>query len=368
MIIAMYSQTRATRFRRRALLLTLALVLPTLSWAQSTPVAPPAESARAIDVVFRNASAGIDLAGTLVLPAGAGPFPAIVLATGSGQQNRDEELFGHKPFRTIAEYLAGRGIASLRYDDRGVGGSGGDFLTATTFDFVTDARAAVAFLAARPEIDVRRLGLVGHSEGGVIAAIAGAEDPALSFIVMLAGPGLRGDRLLLAQNAALAAASGLGAETIAAANALNARLYAIAVKAEEPAAIRAELVAALTETQGNAIPAAVAERLADQLLSPWIRSFLAIDPAEYLSRVRVPALALNGTKDLQVPADANLAAIGRALDAAGNKAYSLVRLEGLNHLFQRAGTGLPQEYATLAEDFAPEALAALGDWIVAITR
>ncbi|MCE1195843.1 alpha/beta hydrolase [bacterium] len=363
MIKAKYGRARAVPRLPSVFFLMVALVFPAL--AQERPLAStaPAESVRAIDVVVRNAAAGIDLAGTLLLPAGVGPFPAV-----SGAQNRDEELLGHKPFKAIAEYLAGRGVASLRCDDRGVGASGGNFAAATTFDFASDARAAVAFLAGRPEIDARRVGLVGHSEGGLIAAIVGAEDPALSFIAMLAGPGLRGDRLLLAQNAALAAASGMGAEAIAAANALNARLYAIAVKAEEPSAVRAEIVAAMTEAMGGAIPAAVAERAADQLLNPWTRAFLAIDPADYLSKVRIPALALNGTKDLQVPAEANLAAIGRALDAAGNKAYSLVSLEGLNHLFQRAKTGLPQEYAAIAEDFAPEALAALGDWILATTR
>jgi len=359
MITAKYCRAQAARRFFPAFLLAIALLSPAL--AQT-------EAARAIDVVVRNEGAGIDLAGTLLLPAGAGPFPAIVLATGSGAQNRDEELLGHKPFRTIAEYLAGRGIASLRCDDRGVGASGGNFQTATTFDFASDARASIAYLAARPEIDARRVGLVGHSEGGLIAAIVGAEDPALSFIVMLAGPGLRGDRLLLAQNAALAAASGLGADAIAETNALNARLYAIAQKDGEPAAIKAELVAAMAGAMGGAIPAEVASRAADQLLSPWIRAFLAIDPVDYLSKVRIPALALNGTKDLQVPAEEDLAAIGRALEAAGNKAYSLIKLEGLNHLFQRAGTGLPQEYAAIAEDFAPEALAALGDWIVATTR
>lgn len=366
MIKSKHDSAQNARNLLAALFLAFALGIPAL--AQTPTAAASAEAVREVEVVVRNAGAGIDLAGTLVLPAGAGPFPAVVLATGSGAQNRDEELLGHKPFRTIAEYLAGRGIASLRCDDRGVDASGGNFASATTFDFASDARAAVAFLAARPEVDARRIGLVGHSEGGLIAAIAGAEEPALSFIALLAGPGLRGDRLLLAQNAALAAASGMDAEAIAAANALNARLYGIAVKNEEPAAIRAELVAVLTEAMGGAIPKAAAERTADQLISPWIRAFLALDPAEYLSKVSIPTLALNGTKDLQVPAEANLEAIRKALDAAGNKAYRLVRLEGLNHLFQHAGTGLPQEYAAIAEDFAPEALAALGDWIVETTR
>jgi len=330
----------------------LAAIVP--AFAQS------ASPQSAQDVEFTNQAAGVRLSGTLTLPQGQGPFPAVILVSGSGPQNRDEEILGHKPFFVIADYLASRGIAALRYDDRGIGGSSGNFAAATTYDFAGDARAAVAFLSARPEIDPSKVGVVGHSEGGIIAALLGASDPAVSFVVMLAGPGIRGDKLLLSQNRALAEASGLDEGTIKEANLLNARLYAIAMEQGDEAETKAKIISALPA----AVDGKTAGIIADQLLSPWIRTFLALDPSAALAALRIPLLAMNGTKDLQVPADENLKAIGLALDASGNKNYSLLELEGLNHLFQHAVTGLPNEYAAISETFAPEALAALGDWIL----
>ena len=333
------------------------------------PVAPfPYES---IDLEFPNDKAGIRLAGTLTVPGGQGPFPAVILVTGSGAQNRDEEILGHKPFLVIADYLARRGIAALRYDDRGVGGSGGSFSAATTFDFTDDAIAALSFLRDRPEIDPKRIGIVGHSEGGIVAAIAASRNSSLSFIVMLAGPGVRGDRLLLMQNEALARASGADATQIAEAKSLNAALYEIAMKNVSVSDAKRDIIAFLkskangtaTGDGGSALDAE-AERIAAQLLNPWMRGFLSIDPALYLSAVKIPVLAMIGSKDLQVPAEENLPAIETALGKAGNDRFKLVRLEGLNHLFQHATTGRPDEYASIEETFAPEVLAAMGDWVL----
>lgn len=336
--------------------------------AQSYPYA-------SVDVEFTNPEAGIALSGTLILPEGKGPFPAVLLVSGSGPQNRDEEIFGHKPFLVIADYLARRGIASLRYDDRGVGVSKGSFAAATTMDFASDARAGFAFLAARIEVDARRVGIVGHSEGAIVAAIAASTDPGVTFIAMLAGPGVRGGELLLMQNEALAAAAGVDQETIAEAGALNAQLYAIAAKNAPEADLRAEIAAAFkkaAEKGWAGIPLegveASAKSAADQLLTPWLRTFVALDPAAYLSRLAIPVLAMNGSKDLQVPSKDNLGAVGRALDAAGNHRYKLLELEGLNHLFQHATTGSPGEYASISETFAPEALTVLGDWITETSR
>lgn len=324
----------------------------------------------AIDVEFPDSKAGIRLSGILTVPKGSGPFPGIVLVTGSGPQNRDEEILGHKPFLVIADYLARRGIAALRYDDRGVGESGGSFASATTFDFTDDALAAATFLAGRPEIDAKNLGIVGHSEGALVAAIAASRSEMPSFIVMLAGPGVRGDKLLLMQNEALAKASGASAAAIANAASINAELYAIAMRQGEAADLRAEIISTLKSKAGESGGGAgkndldaEAERVADQLLNPWMRSFLSIDPAAFLSGIGIPVLAMNGTKDLQVPADENLKAIGSALTAAGDNRFKLLKLEGLNHLFQHATTGLPEEYGSIVETFAPEALSALGDWI-----
>jgi len=333
------------------------------------------------DVAFDSSAPGVRLAGTLTLPQGKGPFPAVVLVTGSGPQNRDEEILGHKPFLVIADYLAQRGIASLRWDDRGVAASTGNFQTATTLDFADDAQAAINFLAAQPGIDTKELGVIGHSEGGLIAAILGArsaartQGPKLAFLVMLAGPGVRGDKLLLMQNAALGRASGMTEPQIQEANAVNSELYSIVASQGDTATLRARIVDALnraidatselSQAQKDAQKAKVAVE-ADQLLTPWMRTFLALDPAEYLKQVKVPVLALDGTKDLQVPATENLAAIAEALKSGGDNAVTTIDFEGLNHLFQHATTGLPSEYVNIKEDFASEALKAMGDWILKV--
>lgn len=382
-----------------------------------------AKGAKASDVPYSEAtvrfpsmSPGVELAGTLSIPGGEGPFPAVVLVSGSGPQNRDEEIMGHKPFGVIADYLARRGIAVLRYDDRGVGDSTGDFASATTLDLAEDARGALAFLAGTGNIDSGRMGIVGHSEGGLIAAVIAGEQgraavqgtpaqnivtqgsaqgpapqgttgPAAAFIVMLAGPGIRGDRLLLAQGEGIARASGASEKAVEEAAALNAKLYAIAMRDEHLDVKRQKLIDAFM-TAAAASPEAAqyqkaepaeraawearageqAGRVADQLLSPWVQEFLVLNPAEYLRTVRVPVLALNGTRDLQVPVEVNFTAINDALSQAGNDHYTLLRLDGLNHLFQHAQTGLPGEYGQIGETFAPEALAAIGDWILSLSR
>jgi len=326
-----------------------------------------------IEVTIADTKANVELAGTLTLPRGTGPFPGVVLVTGSGPQNRDEELMGHKPFLVIADYLTRSGIAVLRYDDRGIGASKGDFGSATTLDFADDAQAAFTLLAARKEVDPKRIGIAGHSEGGLVAAIVAARDPAVAFIILLAGPGLPGNKLLELQNGALARASGLDDRIIDWSIQLNRKLYAIAMKQGNVDALKAEATASyldaieanpvLSQEEKDAAKAKAAEVIAP-LLTPWFRTFLALDPATYLSEVKVPVLALNGSKDLQVLADPNLSAIRTALAAADNSRVRLLKLEGLNHLFQHAGTGLPDEYGKLTETFALEALSAMRDWIL----
>ena len=315
-------------------------------------------------------TAPVILAGTLTIPRGQGdgPFPAVVLVSGSGLQNRDEEIMGHTPFKAIADYLAQRGIAVLRYDDRGFGQSTGDASAATTFDFTRDACGALEFLAKTDGIDAKRLGVIGHSEGGIVAAIIAAQQgqdlPKVSFIVMLAGPGVRGDELLLEQARAIAKASGVTIEQTEMATALNSKLYSIAIKETSIESRRQEIFELLKKEAPEL--ESQAEGIAAQVLSPWVVQFLKLDPADYLRNITIPVLALNGTKDLQVPAASNLPAIDEALKEAGNTHYRLVALDGLNHLFQHAKTGLPNEYAQLQEDFAPEALALMGDWIRAV--
>lgn len=332
---------------------------------------------RTLGVKFSNSKANVDLAGTLTLPQGAGPFPAVVLVTGSGAQNRDEEILGHRPFLVIADYLTRRGIAVLRYDDRGMGASGGDFGSATTFDFADDAEAALGYLTGLPYIDPLRVGIVGHSEGGIVAAMLASRNSKVSFIVMLAGPGIRGDKLLLLQNAAISRASGMSEAAIAEANKVNSALYAIALEEGDNDALRQKALAVF-EQYVDSYPTLDAGQkaaqkkqgpsLVDQLFSPWVRTFLAIDPAAYLREVRIPVLALNGSNDLQVPAEENLFAIRKALEAAGNTTFTLLKLDGLNHLFQHSASGLPAEYGVIGETFAEEALAAMGDWVLSLGR
>ncbi len=354
------------------------------STAPSAPTQTQSQTPAAFttrNVAFDSSAPGVRLAGTLTFPKGPGPFPAVILVTGSGPQNRDEEILGHKPFLVIADYFAQRGIASLRWDDRGVAASTGNFQTATTLDFADDAQAAIDFLAAQPGINDKELGVVGHSEGGLIAAILGArstartQGPRLAFLVLLASPGVRGDQLLLMQNAALGRASGMTEAQIQEANAVNSKLYSIAISKGDQATLRARIIdtlnrtideaSGLSQAQKDAQRARVAVE-ADQLLTPWIRTFLTLDPAEYLKQVTLPVLALDGTKDLQVPSTENLATIAEALKSGGNNAVTTVDFEGLNHLFQHATTGLPSEYGMIKEDFAPEALKTMGDWILKV--
>lgn len=316
---------------------------------------------------------GVSLAGTLALPAGPGPHPAVLLVSGGGPQDRDETILGHKPFLVIADYLCRRGIAILRLDDRGVGASTGKFVDATSLDFAEDAEAALLWLAGRPGIDPRRLGLAGHSEGGLVAAIVAARNPAVRFVILLAGPGLPGKELLLLQTAALMRAKGAPEEDILATRSINARLYALATSPGDPR-LSAEAIKrtyldwirerpGLTEDQ-KAEAGQGAEALAASLLGPWMRGFLGLDPRPALARLAIPVLAMNGTKDLQVPARENLEAIGAAMAGSSGRLTSLA-LPGLNHLFQHARTGLPSEYGSIEESFAPEALGIIADWILA---
>ncbi len=218
-------------------------------------------------------------------------------------------------------------------------------------------------------------GLPGHSEGGLIAPIVASRNPGVGFLVLLAGPGLPGDQLLLLQSEAIARASGADEKMIAASKALNAALYAIARKESDPALIAAQGRKAfedalasqpsLSESDKAKARKGIDKALAD-LASPWIRTFLSLDPGVYLRTVRIPVLALDGSRDLQVPADADLAAIDAALKSAGNANYRIMKMQGLNHLFQHAGTGLPEEYGKITETFAPEALQAIRDFVLGV--
>jgi len=323
------------------------------------------------DVTFLNPKINIKLAGTLTVPEGEGPFPVVILITGSGAQNRNEELMGHKPFLVIADYLTRNGIAVLRYDDRGVGKSEGNYSEATSADLATDAEAAFDFLKNDKRIKGASVGLAGHSEGGLIAAIVGASGRKVAFIISLAGPGINGEEIINTQNREISIASGLGSKEIDEAISVNSKLFDI-IKKEPDNKLAAEKVNEIykTELAKKKLSAEETEQAMKQLnanLNPlaftWLRFFLSTDPAMYWKKVRCPVLALNGEKDLQVAAEVNLRAIDKALRSGGNNQVTTMKLPGLNHLFQHCTTGLPAEYGEIEETFSPEVLKIMADWI-----
>jgi len=333
------------------------------------------------EIRYLNESAGIELAGTLTLPEGGGPFPAVALITGSGAQDRDQALAGHRPFLVLADHLTRAGIAVLRSDDRGVGESGGDFSASTSRDFAGDAAAAVSYLRTRPEVDPEAVGLVGHSEGGMIAPMVALEWGGVDFVVLLAGPALPGSELLAMQGAAIARAMGADEDEVEAAGRSQARIFEAVLEEEEESRrverVRAVLEEALAdsdpgELQAYGIPPGGEEAWVEgqvQLArSDWFRSFLMYDPRVHLSELHVPVLALFGEKDLQVPAAENRAALAEALREAGNPDVTIQVLPSLNHLFQTAETGSPMEYAQIEQTFAPVALKAVSSWIVALAE
>ncbi|AKB25211.1 hypothetical protein MSMTP_1742 [Methanosarcina sp. MTP4] len=329
------------------------------------------------EVVYENKEAGIQLAGTLTTPKTEGPFPAVLLITGSGKQDRNEEVFGHRPFLVLSDYLTRQGIAVLRVDDRGVGGSTGNFSNVTTEDFAEDVVAGVEYLKSREDIDPDRIGLVGHSEGGLVAPMAAVRSPDVAFIVLMAGPGVTGEEIVLAQSRLVAEADGVPEETITKNEALLKDIFTV-IKEEENDTIAGEEIHGLItdmvenlseeEKQYSSYTEESLDTEIKLLVSPWTRYFLTYDPKTTLMEVECPVLAINGEKDLQVPPEENLAAIEEALEAGGNEDYTVKELPGLNHLFQTAETGSPSEYAAIEETMSPAAMELIGDWILERTR
>jgi uncharacterized protein len=328
------------------------------------------------DVSYVNKTEGDTLAGTFTFPKEGGPFPAVLLITGSGPQNRDEELLGHKPFLVLSDYLTKLGIAVLRVDDRGVGKSTGDFKSATTADFATDVLAGVEYLKTRNEVNKKEIGLIGHSEGGLIAPMVAVESPDVAFIVLMAGPGLPGDSILIMQEALISKIEGASKEDVAKAEVINRKIYDI-IK-NEPDSIKAhnEIVTAFKQYY-DTLPDSEKSKLGDynnalKMMSavetPWFKYFINYDPRPTLEKVKCPVLAIDGSKDLQVPPKEDLDAIKEALTKGGNKNFETIELKGLNHLFQTSTTGSPSEYNKIEETISPVALKTIGDWILKITK
>ncbi|MDO6601666.1 alpha/beta hydrolase family protein [Arenibacter palladensis] len=326
------------------------------------------------DVSFQNVDANISLAGTLTMPKEQGKYPAVVLITGSGPQDRNEEIVGHKPFLIISDYLTKNGIAVLRFDDRGIGQSTGDFASATSVDFASDVKSAIAYLKTRKEIDVTKIGLVGHSEGGMIAPMVAAECKDIDFIVLMAGPGISGDKLLSLQGKLIEKASGISEAKIKRSGEIRDEMIAMTLASKDINSLKADLRTYLTEefqnTESRALlPQGITE---EQFISmqinfmatPWMANFLRHDPATVLGKVDCAVLAINGEKDLQVPPKENLTAIDIVLKKQGNKKVTVMEFPNLNHLFQECETGSPNEYGTIEETFSPVVLTEMTNWIL----
>ncbi len=327
------------------------------------------------EVSFDNQDVGITLAGTLTLPPGNGPFPGVVLVSGSGPQDRDETVFGHRPFMVLADHLTRAGIAVLRYDDRGVGESGGVFAAATSEDFTADALAAVAYLGADHRVARDAIGIVGHSEGGIVGPLAASRSTTVAHVVMLAGPGVPGIDVLVEQGILINEAAG----TPAGMTSFNTRIQrglAAIVAEESDAETAAELMRAAIQEEIGALEPGLREaaaagftdetvsRTISQMNSPWFRFFMHYDPRPALEETQVPVLALFGGKDLQVPPAQSAEEVEAALLRGGNQDVTVRIMPGLNHLFQETATGSPSEYQTIEQTISPDALDVVRLWIL----
>jgi hypothetical protein len=347
--------------------------LPELTRPQN-PIGPFPYTQREVTALHPD---GFLLQGTLTIPDGVGPFPCAVMISGSGQQDRNELIMGHKPFLVIADYLSRIGIAVLRYDDRGVGGSEMEeydlLRNATSVDFATDAAVMVHAARLHSEIDARRVGVIGHSEGGLIGPMVAVNDEKLAFVVMLAGPGVPGNELLPVQQALLLQSAGVNQERIDSVVNASMSFYEMMEAGASEDELReqmTELVDVQLEIEGVEFSEEVYEEAIEDGLKtmtlPWMKFFLFYDPAPVLGELRCPVLALNGTLDVQVSYTQNLPAIEEAMVSSEGE-LTVVEFEGLNHLFQPATTGAISEYGQIEITFDPEALEVMGDWVLEVT-
>jgi len=306
------------------------------------------------ELVYENKEAGITLAGTLTLPPGKGPSPVVLLISGSGPHDRNETMYNHRPFLVLADYLTRQGIAVFRVDDRGVGESTGDFSQATSEDFASDVLAGIEYLKTRKEINPEQIGLIGHSEGGLIAPMVAVKSSDVAFIILMAGTGLTGEEILYLQGALIYRVMGFSEEDIIKNRQFNEKIFLV-IKEEKDKKNAEERLRQMFMEDWEKMSDEEKEQIGDpevflkaqlqSLLSPWLKFFLTYDPRPTLSKVKCPVLAINGEKDLQVPPKENLSAIEEALKAGGNQNYTIKELPGLNHLVQTAQTGVPAEYA-----------------------
>lgn len=356
--------------------LNLFLVLfSTALFAQTNRPQEPKEPFNYISeyVTFSNLAVdSIKLSGTLTIPKGIKNPPVAILISGSGPQNRNEELKGHKPFLVLADFLTNNGIAVLRYDDRGFGKSSGSFKGSTTFDFAADAEAAVSFLKSRTDIDSKKIGLIGHSEGGLIAPIVASKNKDVAFIILLAGPGVDGATVLKSQSKHMGKLMGVQDAILNENDKLASVIYNIIKSNTDNKIIKTKITDSLnnykTKNPMSTISMAITPLMIQQQLkvleSKWLLKFIRTDPKDYLEKTTCPVLAINGSKDCQVLPKLNIEGIKVALEKGNNKDFTIKELEGLNHLFQTSKTGNITEYENIEETFSPIALNLIKDWIL----
>lgn len=318
------------------------------------------------EVEYINPKSGLKLAGTLTIPENTENCTTVILISGSGAQDRDETIFGHKPFLVIADYLTRNGIAVLRVDDRGIGGSEGNTQNATSEDFAGDVLAGIEFLKTKKEIDHSKIGLIGHSEGGLIAPMVANSSKDAAFVVLLAGPGITGEQIICKQVELLNRAAGLTEEEVTQKLNLQKNIFEILLNKKDTVNQFERLQQAFSNGTYKTLSAdqqKIIDANVNVLKTRWFQFFLTYDPYPALTKLKCPVLALNGSKDLQVPPVENLAAIEKALKEGGNKNYKTLELENLNHLFQTCETGAVAEYAQIEETISPLVLEILRDWI-----
>lgn len=324
------------------------------------------------DIKFENSMDNVVLAGTFTKPKGDGKYPVVILISGSGPQNRNEELLGHKPFLILSDFLTRNGIAVLRYDDRGSFASTGNFAMATSFDFANDVDAAIHYLKTRNDINPKKIGLIGHSEGGLIAPIVASRNKNVAFIILMAGPGIKGGNILLLQQELIGRANGMKEEYIQKTHEINNGIFKMVDEISNTDSLKVRIsiylnskkkeIADLDTTAGKTDDVMIEAQI-KQLLTPWMLNFIRYNPALILEKLKCPVLAMIGSKDLQVPANPNLNEIEKALKKAGNKDFTVKELSGLNHLFQECKTGSPNEYVSIEQTISPVALDTILDWI-----
>jgi len=325
------------------------------------------------EVTFKNDQANVILAGTLSLPSKDGSYPAVILISGSGPQTRDSEFGGHKLFLVLADYLTRNGIAVLRYDDRGFGESTGNFATGTSLDFSYDVESAVKYLKTRKEIESNKIGLIGHSDGAMIAPMVAARSNDINFIVLLAGPGVQGAKLMLDRQELMERKMKFSESEIEKSRRHSEQMIQIIMNSNDSETTKVKLSEFSRNNYNDipeyAIPPGMSKdqfisKHIEMLSTPWFKYFFSYDPAPTLQKVKCSVLALNGDLDVQVPSKENLEGIRDALNAAGNRNVTIQEIPKLNHAFQECVTGMPDEYNKIDQTFSPIALAKISNWIL----